>query len=194
MPMFSKLFFRLAYLGRPIWDTGVSPPELMDFINTSTPGRALDLGCGTGTNAITLAQRGWQVTGVDFTPQAIRRARRKVIKNHVAVELLHEDVLNLPLEIGKFDLILDLGCFHSQPAARRRKYILKINQLLADTGTYLLYTFIKNEQEESGPGITEADIRFIDENLCIVDRKDGTERGFRPSAWLTIKKRKSNDP
>lgn len=188
MPMFSKLFFRLAYIGHPLWDTGVSPPELMDFIATHVPGRALDLGCGTGTNAITLAKHGWQVTGVDFTSQAIRRARRKVMENHVPVELLHENVLNLSPELGKFDLILDLGCFHSQPANNRQRYILKINQLLADTGTYLLYTFIKNEHEEAGPGITEADIRFISENLCIVDRKDGTERFVRPSVWLTIKR------
>lgn len=47
------------------WDTDITPPEVMEFIETVTPGRALDLGCGTGTNAITLANHGWDVIRVD---------------------------------------------------------------------------------------------------------------------------------
>jgi methylase of polypeptide subunit release factors len=74
--MMRKLFFNLAYLQKPVWDTGISPPELLDFIANHNPGRALDLGCGTGTNSITLAKHGWEVTGVDFVKRAINLARR----------------------------------------------------------------------------------------------------------------------
>jgi methylase of polypeptide subunit release factors len=66
MKIFRKLFFNLWYFRDPPWDTGISPPELIDFINSNPPGKALDIGCGTGTNAIRLAKEGWRVTGVDF--------------------------------------------------------------------------------------------------------------------------------
>jgi cyclopropane fatty-acyl-phospholipid synthase-like methyltransferase len=187
--MLRKLFFNLAYLNRPIWDTGVSPPELLDFIASHPPGRALDMGCGTGTNVITLAKSGWQVTGVDFTGRAIRRARRKARDNRVTVDLRVEDVTRLQDIQGKFDLILDMGCFHSLPEGKHSTYIDNISRLLADSGTFLLYTFIKNVPDGVGPGITEDDIQFIDRKLHIVTRKDSTERGIRPSAWLAIEKR-----
>jgi cyclopropane fatty-acyl-phospholipid synthase-like methyltransferase len=188
--MLRKMFFNLAYLQRPIWDTGVSPPELLDFIAAHPPGKALDMGCGTGTNVISLAKNGWQVTGVDFTRRAIRRARQKARDNRVTVELRVDDVTHLKDIQGKFDLILDMGCFHSLPDAKRPAYIDNISRLLAETGTFLLYTFIKNAPDGVSPGVAEDDIQFIDRKLRIATRKDSTERGIRPSAWLTIEKRK----
>ena len=72
-----EFWFNLKYLGTPRWDTGISPPELLGFIRASRPGRALDLGCGTGTNLLTLARAGWEVTGVDQAGFSILTARRK---------------------------------------------------------------------------------------------------------------------
>lgn len=187
--MYRKLFFNLIYLKRPIWDTGKSPPELLDFIATHTPGSALDLGCGTGTNVITLARHGWKVTGVDYSILAINRAERKAKENNVSVNLEVKDVTRLDNIDDKFDLILDIGCFHSLPASGRQRYITTVDRLLADVGTYLLYTFLIAGQEWARPGSTEANLQFISDKLYIVDRKDGTERGIRSSAWFNIKKK-----
>ena len=52
------------YLTNPPWDTGITPPELVSFIESSPPGKALDPGCGAGTNAIYMAQKGWEASGV----------------------------------------------------------------------------------------------------------------------------------
>ncbi|HZD55845.1 MAG TPA: class I SAM-dependent methyltransferase, partial [Anaerolineales bacterium] len=71
MKILRRIFFNLWYYREPPWDTGISPPELLAFIESHPAGQALDLGCGTGTNVITLARNGWQVTGVDFAPRAI---------------------------------------------------------------------------------------------------------------------------
>jgi cyclopropane fatty-acyl-phospholipid synthase-like methyltransferase len=186
--MLQKLWFNLAYYQKPVWDTGVSPQELLDFIASQVPGNALDLGCGTGTNVITLAQSRWQVTGVDFAPRAIRIAKKKAQRIGVKVELLVEDVTRLNSISNYFDLILDMGCFHSLPPKDHSKYITNINRLLATHGTYLLYVFFNTQGEGQGPGITEEDITNLSQVLKLINRKDGTERGVRPSAWFSFQK------
>ena len=186
--MLRKLWFNFAYLKKPIWDTDISPQELINFITTHATGRALDLGCGTGTNVITLAKYGWDVTGVDFSRRAIQIAKKKAKQNDVLVDLRIEDVTRLDSITDRFDLILDIGCFHSLPTNKRRSYIMKIDRLLADTGIYLLYLFFISRPNGGGPGASETEIQFITQKLQLVERKDSTERGIRPSAWLSLKK------
>lgn len=72
------LFEGLFRLGRPVWDVPIQP-ELRATIEGAAAlpaGRALDLGCGTSTNVVYLAQHGWEATGVDFSATAIRLARK----------------------------------------------------------------------------------------------------------------------
>ncbi len=92
MNFLRRLSFSIWYYFRPPWDTGISPPELVGFLDAHPPGRALDMGCGTGTNIITMAKRGWQVTGIDFAPTAIKVARRKARGAGVKVDLNVGDV------------------------------------------------------------------------------------------------------
>jgi cyclopropane fatty-acyl-phospholipid synthase-like methyltransferase len=187
--MLRKLWFNLSYLSKPIWDTGISPPELMDFIDHHTPGRALDLGCGTGTNAITLAKNGWRVSGVDFSKRAIHIAQKKAQQGGVHVDFHIENVTQLKSITGKFNLIVDIGCFHSLPNEKRPVYIQKIDQLLADNGTFLLYVFTSPGPDSSSSGASDREIQSLCEKFHVVDRKDSTERGIRPSAWFTLNKR-----
>ena len=91
--LFRRLLFQYWYFGQPKWDTGISPPELIEFINEHQPGRAIDIGCGTGTNVITLAKAGWGVTGVDFV-RAIRKAKQKLKNAGVQVEVRVATPLN----------------------------------------------------------------------------------------------------
>jgi len=76
-----RWLFALSYQsGITPWDTGITPPELVDAVegeHAPQPGSALDIGCGTGTNCLFLARHGWSVTGVDFAGPAIQRARVK---------------------------------------------------------------------------------------------------------------------
>jgi 2-polyprenyl-3-methyl-5-hydroxy-6-metoxy-1,4-benzoquinol methylase len=181
--MFRKLFFNFQYLKRPPWDTGISPPELIQFMQEHQPGRALDLGCGTGTNAIELARRGWQVTGVDFARRAIRTARSKAKSGGVHVDFHCADVSILPGISGPFDLILDIGCFHSLPPTAKLRYMSNLDRLLSASGSYMLYAFVCQTDQQS-IGILEADINNLMEQFRLVYRKDGTERGQRASAWF----------
>src|SRR6186997_893014 len=81
--MWRRLSYALAYrTGRTPWDTGVTPPELVDLIQGAdalTSGSALDMGCGTGTNVAYLADRGWTATGVEADRRAVETAERRVL-------------------------------------------------------------------------------------------------------------------
>ena len=143
MSLRSRLTLELSYLlRRAPWDTGVSPPELLAFLAAHPPGRALDLGCGTGTNAITLAQHGWQVTGIDLIPRAIRRAKSKAAAAGVDVDLRQGDASDLRSVEGPFDLALDIGCYHSLQPTLQARYSTNLARLVRPGGTYLLLSLI----------------------------------------------------
>lgn len=163
----------------------MSPPELLEFIQQHPAGRAIDIGCGTGTNVITLAQAGWTVTGVDFAPRAIKIAKEKARQAGVQAELLVEDATRLPRVNGPFDLALDLGCFHGIPQAGQKKYLEQLIRILAPKGFWLMYSFLKPNPDQTETGLAEADLDRISSQLTLVSRRDGKDNGRgRPSAWL----------
>jgi len=179
--------FNLHYLGNPRWDTGMTPPEVTEFLRTHKPGRALDLGCGTGTNLLTLAQAGWRVTGVEFALIAWRRARGK-LRGQAGLEGIHMgSVAEIDYLQPPFDLILDIGCFHSLPPDEKGKYRRQIDRLLAPGGTYLLYGFQKTPERPRG--LTDENLADFREFLEIKQRQDGTDHGRRPSVWLEFAKK-----
>ena len=140
-----RLRFAFMYLlGRPRWDTGVTPPELVAFVAGAPPGRALDLGCGHGTNVVYLAQHRWDAVGVDFVPSAIGRAKRRARDAGVGerARFLVADVTSLPDLGAPFDLALDMGCLHSVPASGRAAYARGLVARLRPGATYLLYAFL----------------------------------------------------
>jgi SAM-dependent methyltransferase len=180
-----RLFFDLWYWlpGRPPWDTGVAPPELVRFVESHPAGRALDLGCGTGTNVVYLARHGWSAVGVDFAGRAIAKARRRARDAGVAATFLVGDVTRLAVP-SPFDLALDIGCLHSIPVSGRAAYAAGLARVVRPGGTYLLYAFAPG-----GPavGLTPEDVRttFAD-SFDVV----GVEEGKGPpSAWYTLVRR-----
>ena len=177
--MLRRLLFELRYrFGRPRWDTGVTPPELVAFVAERSAGRALDLGCGTGTNVAFLARRGWDAVGVDFAPRAISLARRRAREAGVAhrARFLVADVTRLPDLGGPFDLALDMGCLHSVPAERRADYARGLLARLAPGGTYLLYAFCPPDRF----GVAREEVERLVAPLRLVSFAPGTGR---PSAW-----------
>ncbi|MEK6226202.1 MAG: class I SAM-dependent methyltransferase [Chloroflexota bacterium] len=180
-----RLWFGVWYWlpGRRRWDTGVTPPELERFVGSHPPGRALDLGCGTGTNVVYLARHGWEAVGVDFAGRAIAKARRRARDAGVRATFLVGDVTHLAAE-GPFDLALDLGCLHAIPVSGRAGYAVGLARVVRPGGTYLLYAFAPD-----GPtfGFTTEDVRatFAD-SFDIVDVEQGKGR---PSAWYTLVRR-----
>jgi ubiquinone/menaquinone biosynthesis C-methylase UbiE len=179
--LINRLFFSLWYLRRPPWDTGVSPPELMDYIKSHPVGKALDLGCGTGTNVITLAKHGWHATGVDFVPRAIHAARKKAEHSGLKVKFQVGDVTSLDQIHDKFDLILDIGCFHSLPPGKAPAYAANLDRLLAGQGDYMVYGF--RPSASTSNGLTSVHLEALSNYLNIARQEEGLDRR-RPSVWI----------
>lgn len=183
------LFEQLYFIGQPPWDTGISPPELLEFIETHKPGRALDIGCGTGTNVVTLVRAGWNVTGVDFASRAIKLAKRKVQSANTQAELYVRDATKLNGINGPFDLALDLGCFHTIPENLRSEYLNQLERILAPDGFWLLYGFLGANPSHTPPGLAEAEIRNISSRFIPIWRRDGFDKRERTSAWFLFQKK-----
>ena len=183
--MLRRLRFDLAYLFQPPWDTGISPPELLDYIATHPPGRAVDLGCGSGTNIVTLALKGWQVTGVDLSTRAVRRAAEKTRQAGVGAILLTRDLSKHMALPEPFDLALDIGCFHA--VSSRRQYLDNLASALRNGGHWLMYGFVRTGSFRFG--LEESELALIGSHgLKLVRRTDGVERSGRPSAWFLFEK------
>ena len=172
--------------GGPPWDTGVPPPELERFVASHPPGRALDLGCGTGTNAVYLASHGWSSVGVDFAPRAIAKAKRRAKATGMARWCAFHvgDVTRLSFVEGPFDLALDVGCLHSLPAGQRAAYAAGLTRLVRSGGSFLVYAFAPG-----GPavGMRRDDVRATFSGAFDLVRVE--EGSGRPSAWYTLVKR-----
>ncbi|NOT28158.1 MAG: class I SAM-dependent methyltransferase [Acidobacteria bacterium] len=121
------------------WDSDEPDPALVETMEAGTipPGRALEVGCGTGTNALWLAARGLDVLGVDLSPLAVDRARAKLGDAASACRFEVRDFLKDPPQ-GVFDFVFDRGCFHVFDAPRERKrFAALVAGVLAPGGLWL---------------------------------------------------------
>ncbi len=145
------------------WDTNITPPEIVDILSELPAGKALDLGCGTGTVIKTLLEHSWQADGVDFVQTAIDRAQEKLAEFpaedfnvfcHSVAELDTLEGLRPP-----YNLLIDIGCGHGIDKASNAKYAEDLAGLIRSGGTFMLY--IHQPREDSDMGWTPDDVRRL---------------------------------
>jgi SAM-dependent methyltransferase len=186
------LRFNLRYLGHPPWDTGISPPELTALLDSTLAGRALDVGCGTGTNLVTMAAYGWDVVGLDIALLSVIRARRKLRQAGIQGRVRWGNV-GSRLRLGEFfDLVLDIGCYHSLSDTEREAYRHNLARWLKPGGTYLLYAH-RQTSPTHAHGVVEADFAQFSRFLSLQWREDSDERrpeggGGRSATWARFTK------
>jgi SAM-dependent methyltransferase len=169
--------YRLIYrLGLTVWQRPAPPAALVALIEGPSPlppGRALDLGCGTGTDTVYLATRGWDVTAIDMVPQALAAARRNATAAGLTPRFIEGDVTRLP-ELGVGDgytLLVDFGCFHTLPEDRRAAYVAGVSHAASPGARLLLYGF--SRAPKAAPmhaGLTVEEVR----------------QRFRPAGWQLL--------
>lgn len=189
-----QLEFLWRYLrGKTPWDTNITPPEIVALAERLPAGRVLDIGCGTGTNVIYLAKRGWRGVGVDFIGTAIRRAKRKARAANLSkneAQFYVADASKLDFLSGPFDLVMDIGCLHALSDAGQRAYAGHVGRLTKAGSIYTLYIFHAHVKDGKPFGVPPEQIRalfvppFTLESEVISPELD---RG-RPSAWYIFKR------
>lgn len=133
------------------WTLHHLDPDIAGALETlRLTGRVLDLGTGTGAQAIELARRGLKVVGIDLSHAAIARAREAASAAGLNIDFRQDDILNSLLD-GGFDAIVDRGCFHVLAPEMRATYVQTVTRLLQPAGWLLLKVFSFMQEGEEGP-------------------------------------------
>jgi SAM-dependent methyltransferase len=147
-------FFDNAYRdgGIPTWDIGRPQGALVRLAGSGlVVGSVLDVGCGTGENALHLAGRGHAVLGVDFATAAIERATAKAADRAITAEFLVADALDLAALGRTFDTVLDVGLFHTFDDAERPRYAASLGAVLRPGGRAFLLCWSDRNPFGRGP-------------------------------------------
>lgn len=175
------------------WDTGITPPEIEAIVTELKTGRALDLGCGTGTNVGYLLEHDWQADGVDFVQKAIDTANIKLADFSTdVVNMFCHDVTQLDTLAGlrpPYDLVIDIGCGHAIPKSQNEKYARDIANLMSSEGTLMLY--VHQPREGTDMGWTAADVRrLFSPYFDVVSEMFSEDTSIHlPSIWYRLTKR-----
>lgn len=184
----------------PGWDVGRPAGELKKAVEGGTlkPGRALVLGCGTGSSAIYLAEKGFDVTGADVAPTALTLAEQKARKAGVKVRWLVADVVAMP-DLGAFDLIFDRGCYHHVRRYNAAGFVKTVCSLTREGSLFLLLAGNANEARHYGPprvketelcGDFAADFAFQWLREMRFEGRDPSRKGG-PMAWSALLRRRA---
>jgi cyclopropane fatty-acyl-phospholipid synthase-like methyltransferase len=187
--------FDEAYLaGSPPWDIGSPQPELARMVDAGLiTGRVIDIGCGTGENALYFAKAGLDVVGVDGSPEAIRLARDKARQRDVSIRFDIADVLDLQAYRQSFDSATDSGVFHVFDDEDRPRYQRSVREVLRPGGRLYLMCFSERQPGDWGPRrVTQAELRETFSDGWRVDSIDATHFTIQLDdtpqieAWLAV--------
>ncbi len=186
--------FEWAYRsGTPPWDIGRPQPAILRLAERGLiGGDVIDIGCGTGENALYLASLGSRVVGVDASPTAIARARDKARKRGIEVSFVVADALALEDLGRRFDTAIDCGLFHTFSDEDRPIFERSLRRAVRPGGRYVLFCFSEAEPGESGPRrVTQAEIRATFDvgwrvDSIAAERFAARLPGDGANAWLAL--------
>jgi cyclopropane fatty-acyl-phospholipid synthase-like methyltransferase len=173
-------FWDLAYAFGAPWDRGESREELTELVEEGglESCRVLDIGCGTGTNVVYLASRGFEASGLDISRVALRKARSKASRRGANCRFYRLDFTDkeavVSTGLSTFDLLIDSGCYHSLSQKARDRYEDSI-QSVSHVGTvYLLWCFLQDSAWRFGPpGIDRREVQDrFSKNFQIRDERE----------------------
>jgi SAM-dependent methyltransferase len=183
--------------GQLPWDTGQPEPLLVEFLTSGavTPSPTLEIGAGTGTNSIWMAERGFDVLGVDVSPLAVERAHAKMEGRALRCRFAVWDFLDAPPPDGLFQFVFDRGCFHvfDEPGERQR-FAEQVAAALAPGGLWLsLIGSTEGSPREVGPPRRSASevTLAIEPVLEIVELRSAEFHGRDAKAWFCLSRQRT---
>ncbi len=188
-----SLAYRILYgLGVTPWEQVAKLPHVTERISAlfarqeagrEPPyGPVLDLGCGSGIWAVKLAARGWQVTGIDFVPKALRRARERAREAGVELTLIEGDVTKLrSTGVGSgFPFLMDFGLFHDELTDGQRAAMgREVSAVAAPGATLLILAWAPGRRGPLPRGASRADIEAAYPTWNVID-EDGLDASGAP--------------
>ncbi len=163
--------FEPMYEGTPPWDIGRPQPAIVQLAQAGQiHGDVLDVGCGTGENALHVAARGHMTWGVDIAGNAIAQAKEKAKQRGVMCTFRVHDALALPQLRQRFDTIIDSGLFHVFSDESRPIFLRSVAAALKPGGRYHMLCFSEREPGDWGPRrVTQEEIRDAARDIFHVD-------------------------
>lgn len=153
----------LYRLGTPPWESGVPSGELVRVLDEGLvkPCAALEIGCGTGADAVYLARRGFELTAVDSSPTAMERARGRAQRAGVLIRFVLDDVFAFARQSGPFDLVYDAGFYHFARQWELERLLDLLWRVTRPGSYYLTLAGSTDETAEGGPPrVSEEEVRF----------------------------------
>jgi SAM-dependent methyltransferase len=195
-----KRFKQRYEAGDTPWDIGKPDVNLIQTVTTTPikPCKALDIGCGTGDNAIWLSQQKFHVLGIDASEIAIEKAEQKALTANAKSTFRVSDILTSDVEGAPFGFAFDRGCFHALSSDKERKrFAEKVSVHLEKDGLWL--SLLGNADEERhAPGPPQRTARDIVnavepyfEILSLVSGYFGSNRPNPPRAWVCLMRRRA---
>jgi SAM-dependent methyltransferase len=192
--------FREAYKeGSAPWDIGKPDFNLIQTVTTTpiAPCKALEIGCGTGDNAIWLSQQNFTLVGVDSAEIAIEKAREKAAKANVTCAFAVLNILKTSVDGAPFGFAFDRGCFHTVDSPQERQsFAEQINRHLGENGLWLSLIGSADEQRlsEGPPKRTARDIVSAVEPyfeiLSLVSSHFEAHLPAPPGAWVCLMRKR----
>jgi SAM-dependent methyltransferase len=155
-----KLMYRFGFVPWERRDLDQTWGQALEALGNPAPGRALDVGCGSGRDAVYLAKRGWRVTAVDFAEEALAKARQRAAEEDADVQWVQGDVGQLGqlgLEPG-YNLVYDFGCIQGLPDAGRRGAAAGVGRLAAPGASLLVFAFMSGRRVFLPQGLDDSDV------------------------------------
>ena len=168
--------------------------------------KVLELGCGPGRNALFFAEKGCQVDAVDSSEESLKWGRERSKESGLAINFIHNDIFDLAIKEGSYDIVYDSGCFHHIAPHRRNSYNDLITSALKTDGSFGITCFVENGKYggatltdwdvyrgwslKGGLGFTEQKLRDIFKNLEEIEirkmrQMDSRDNVFAEDGFLT---------
>lgn len=189
-----KFLYTLAFsLGADNWKLNSLPDEIADTLKEFDIANShlLDLGCGVGKESVELASRGWHVIGIDFIPQAVRKAKKAAKKVQVndLTQFITADVSKLgTVDLPPIQFAYDIGCFHLLKPDQMAGYIAGINEALTSGGVFLLNAFTPRQQGNKTIGLDPEKIGELFNPSFGLEKISNRSYWRYPANWYWLRK------